>query len=91
MNQILSMGNEPPKETKVQVAQPVKQQPAPQIESVKRANQISNKADIAKVIRIFCILIIVFGIVLIAQSAYAMIAKTYKFIKNKWEKRLRSL
>ena len=78
MNQILSVANEPQKETKVQAVQPVKQQPAPQIESVKRANQTSNKADIAKVIRIFCILIIVFGIVLIAQSAYAMISKTEK-------------
>ncbi len=79
MNQILSMGPEPQKKeiNDVKAKSPVRQQ-VPQLESIKQANRTSNKADLAKVVRVFCILIIIFGLVLIGQSTYAMIANRDK-------------
>lgn len=76
MNQILSMGSESPKKEVNEVRLPTKT--PPQLESIRHANSVSNKADLAKVVRIFCILIIVFGLVLMGQSTYAMIANKEK-------------
>lgn len=76
MNQILSMGNEPQKKEINEVKLPINT--TPQLESIRHANSVSNKADLAKVVRIFCILIIVFGLVLMGQSTYAMIANREK-------------
>lgn len=51
---------------------------ASNLNSIKRANSISNKADLAKVIRVFCIIIIIFGLAFIGQSTYAMITNKKK-------------
>ncbi len=82
MNQILSMG-ENPQNGQPQINEPiVKQKQEPKLESIKRANVTSNKADLAKVVRIFCICLIIFGIVLIGQSTYALISNREKLEDN---------
>ncbi len=50
----------------------------PQLQSIQRANSTSNKADLSKVVRIFCISIIIFGLILIGQSTYAIISNREK-------------
>ena len=78
MNQILSMGPETPKREVNEAKNNLPVKEKPKLESIRHANSTSNKADLAKVVRIFCILIIVFGLVLVGQSTYAMIANTEK-------------
>lgn len=80
MNQILSTNQEQQHQVNREVIKPIqKQQPSmPRLESIKRANSTSTKADIAKVVKIFCIIIIIFGLILIGQSTYAMIANREK-------------
>lgn len=51
-------------------------------DTIKRANATSNKAEISKVIRIFCVIIILFGLFLIGESTYAMVAKRKKVEDN---------
>ena len=45
-----------------------------QIDAIQRANVNSNKADLRKIIMIFSIVIIIFGIVLVGKSTYALIS-----------------
>lgn len=78
MNQILSMGGEPQKnvnEVKVE-KKPI------QNETINRANATSNKADIAKIIKIFCVSIILFGLILIGESTYALIQNSGEKIED---------
>ena len=87
MNQILSMGGEPQKkvnEQKVETRNEVKVERTPiQNETIRRANATSNKADISKIIKIFCISIILFGLILIGESTYAIIQNSgEKIIDN---------
>ncbi len=78
MNQILSTNQESQQQAYREVRKQMQYTPMPNLESIKRANSVSNKADLAKVIRVFCIIIIIFGLVLIGQSTYAMIANREK-------------
>ncbi len=87
MNQILSMGGEPQKkvnEQKIETKNEVKVERIPiQNETIRRANATSNKADISKIIKIFCISIILFGLILIGESTYAIIQNSgEKIIDN---------
>ena len=69
MNQILSMGGEPQKkENEVKV-----EKKSVQNATINKANMTSNKADISKIIKVFCVSIILFGIILIGESTYALI------------------
>ena len=77
MNQILSMSGDPQKKENEQRIEPrkearVERRPI-QNETIKRANATSNKADISKIIKIFCISIILFGLILVGESTYAII------------------
>ncbi len=78
MNQILSINNEQNKKKRNNIKNEEKVKREPSLNSIKRANTASNKADLSKVVRIFCILIILFGIVLIGQSTYALISNREK-------------
>lgn len=73
MNQILSMSGEPQKkENEQKIEKKVERRPI-QNETINRANATSNKADISKIIKIFCISIILFGLILVGESTYAII------------------
>lgn len=85
MNQILSMGGEPQKpikENKEIINPIINERPTKQIQAIERANMNSNKADLSKVIRIFCIIIILFGLALIGTSTYALISNKEKLVDN---------
>ena len=88
MNQILSMGEDPQKkenevktkikrETKVerpiQMERPVQVERNTQDETIDRVSAINKKAEISKIIKIFCISIILFGLILAGESTYAII------------------
>ncbi len=75
MNQILSMGEEPKKRENEVVVEKTKKAPV-QNEVINRANSTSNKADIGKIIKIFCISIILFGLILIGESVYALVSNS---------------
>ena len=72
MNQILSMGGEPQKKEN-EVKNEVKAEKIIKNEAINRANATSNKADILKIIKIFVFSIILFGLVLVGESTYAII------------------
>ena len=78
MNQILSTNQGQPQQVNREVKKQIQYTPMPNLNSIKRANSTSTKADLAKVVRIFCIIIIIFGLVLIGQSTYAMISNREK-------------
>ena len=72
MNQILSIGGEPQKKEN-EVKNEVKAEKIIKNEAINRANATSNKADILKIIKIFVFSIILFGLVLVGESTYAII------------------
>ncbi len=88
MNQILSMGGEPQKKIKEvkneEKIERIERRPI-QNEAINRANYTSDKVDILKILKIFCFSIILFGLVLIGESTYAIIQNNGNKIQDNIE------